>query len=155
MTKTLGLALLALCFALSGCSAMQGIGAGLSALGPSGPSVDATAVVGAEAVSEGDAVIDNRRVEDRRVDAAVEVREVSGVSNVDSRTVQEEVGETSGLSSRDWTSDQIQVTNTVQQIPSIVLVTFLILFALGWLLPGPDKIVKWITRGLTQRRKDE
>ena len=138
--------LLALTAFLSACSAMQAVGTAASALGPSGPSLDATAIAGAENVAEGDAVLSNRRVEDRRVDAAVEVREVSGVSNVDSRTIQEETGETSGLSSRDWTSEQIQVTNTVQQLPSIVLVTFLILFALGWLLPGPAQIVKGIQR---------
>ena len=139
-------AVIALCFALSACSAMQAVGTAASALGPSGPSLDATAIAGAENVAEGDAVVSNRRVEDRRVDAAVEVREVSGVSNVDSRTIQEETGENSGLSSRDWTSEQIQVTNTVQQLPSFVLITFLILFALGWLLPGPAQIVKGIQR---------
>ena len=131
-------AVLALCAALSGCSAMQGVdtAAGLigGAAGSSTPSVDATAQVGAENTQEGDAVVDTRRVEDRRVDAGVEVSEVSGVSNVTSENINEEQGKDAGVSSRDWTSEVINVQN----VPPL----FLWLFALGWILPGPVDILR-------------
>jgi len=127
-------AVLALCAALSGCSAMQGIGTAAGLIGGETPSVDATAQVGKENVQEGDAVVDTRRVEDRRVDAGVEVSEVSGVSNVTSENINEEQGKDAGVSSRDWTSEVINVQN----VPPL----FLWLFALGWILPGPVDILK-------------
>lgn len=145
---------LALCAALSGCSAMQGIGAAMGTLGPQGPSVDATAQVGKENTQEGDAVLDTRRVEDRRVDAGVEdskteVSEVSGVSNVttsnSSSTTSEEKGKNSTVTSGDWTADVIQLDN----VPT----PFLILLVLGWLLPGPVEIIKGIGSILMFLRK--
>jgi len=132
--KTKGLAVLALCAVLSGCSAMQGIGTAAGLIGGDTPSVDATAQVGKENVQEGDAVVDTRRVEDRRVDAGVEVSGVSGVSNVTSENINEEQGKDAGVSSRDWTSEVINVQN----VPPL----FLWLFALGWILPGPVDILK-------------
>ena len=132
--KTKGLAVLALCAVLSGCSAMQGIGTAAGLIGGETPSVDATAQVGKENVQEGDAVVDTRRVEDRRVDAGVEVSEVSGVSNVTSENINEEQGKDAGVSSRDWTSEVINVQN----VPPL----FLWLFALGWILPGPVDILR-------------
>lgn len=138
---------LSLCAFLSACSALQSVGA---ALGGGGPQIDATAQVGAENRQEGDSVLDARRVEDRRVDggvedARVEVRGTSGVSNVTSKNLsdqsQEETATETGTASRDWYAEAggaiSQVTN-IDQIPTL----FLILFGLGWLLPGPVEIFK-------------
>lgn len=138
---------LALCAFLSACSAMQGIGSAVGALGSDGPSVDATAQVGKENTQEGDAVVDNRRVESSQTDAGVEdsgveVSEVSGVSNVTSSTStsseQRETDASSGVSLSEL-SGSIQALN-VNNVPPL----FLFLFALGWLLPGPLEIVKGI-----------
>lgn len=159
MARTTGLRLclvLALCAFLSACSAMQGIGSAVGALGSGGPSVDATAQVGRENTQEGDAVVDNRRVEDRQADAGVrdsgvEVSEVSGVSNVTSSTStsssQKETDASSGVSLSEL-SGTIQALN-VNNVPPL----FLFLFALGWLLPGPFEIVKGIGSILVFFRK--
>ena len=122
-----------LSLAMTGCSAMQGIGSALGAFGGSGPSVDATAQVGAENKQEGDSVIDNRRVEDSRVD--VEVGD-NGVSNVQDTQA--------GVSSREWQAENITVENVMQNVPPF----FLFLFALGWVLPGPVEILKGIGNSL-------
>lgn len=133
--------------ALSGCSAMQGIGTAAGLIGGDTPSVDATAQVGKENRQEGDAVVDNRRVEDRQVeggveDSDVEVSEVSGVSNVTSQNLsdqsQEQQTAESGVSSRDWYADTVNQVTNLDQIPT----PFLILLVLGWLLPGPVEILK-------------
>lgn len=142
-------AVLALCAALSGCSAMQGIGTAAGLIGGDTPSVDATAQVGKDNTQEGDAVVDNRRVEDRRVaggveDSDVKVSEVSGVSTVTSRNLsdqsQEETDASSGVSSRDWYADTVNQVTNLDQIPPF----YLVLLVLGWLLPGPLDILKGI-----------
>lgn len=128
---------------LSACSALQSVGAALGG----GPQIDATAQVGAENLQEGDAVVDNRRVEDRRVaggveDSDVKVSEVSGVSTVNSSNLsmqsQEEKDASSGVSSRDWYADTVNQVTNLDQIPT----PYLILLVLGWLLPGPLEILK-------------
>lgn len=158
MKKILVSLTVVLSFALSGCSAMQGIGAAAGVLGGDAPSVDATAQVGAENRQEGDSVLDNRRVDDRRVegsveDARVEVREVSGVSNVRTENVsaptQEEQSSEAGVSSRDWAADTINQVTNLDQVPPL----FLVLFGLGWLLPGPVEIVRGIGSVLMFFRK--
>lgn len=147
---------LALCAFLSACSAMQGIGTAAGLIGGDTPSVDATAQVGAENRQEGDSVLDARRVEDRRVDggvkdARVEVRGTSGVSNVTSKNLsdqsQEETATETGTASRDWYAEAggaISQVTSINQIPPL----FLILFGLGWLLPGPVEIFKGLGKVL-------
>jgi len=116
---------------LTGCSAMQGIGSALSlaggSAGGSAPSVEATAQVGKENNTEGDAVVSNRRVEDSSLDV-----KDTGVSNV--KQVK------SGVSSEGWNAEAI----SVQNVPAL----FLFLFALGWVLPGPIDILRGVGKSL-------
>jgi predicted small secreted protein len=112
---------------LTGCSAMQGIGSALSLAGGSAPSVEATAQVGKENNTEGDAVVSNRRVEDSSLDV-----KDTGVSNV--KQVK------SGVSSEGWNAEAI----SVQNVPAL----FLFLFALGWVLPGPIDILRGVGKSL-------
>jgi len=149
---TRAIAVIAVCASLSACSAMQGIGAGLSALGPSGPSVDATAQIGAENVAEGDAVVSNRSVEEREqrteTDAGVEVSEVSGVSNVqstsDSSVSSTEKGTGAGVSLSDFSAESLQI----DKVPGMYWLFLLLLF----LSPGAPEIAKFINK--IRRRKD-
>jgi len=113
--------------AMTGCSAMQGVSTALGLAGGSAPSVEATAQVGKENTAEGDAVVSNRRVDERRVE--VEVGD-NGVSNVQDTE--------SGVSSKDWSAESITVDNMMQNVPPL----FLFLFALGWILPGPVEVLK-------------
>lgn len=127
---------------LAGCSTLSSIGSAAGALsGQSG--IDATAQVGRENRQEGDAVVDNRRVEesqeDRRVDAVVRDQ---GVSNVTQTETRRDAGDTSGVSLSELAGD-IQALN-INNVPPL----FLFLFALGWLLPGPVEIVKGIGKML-------
>jgi GH25 family lysozyme M1 (1,4-beta-N-acetylmuramidase) len=100
--------------------------------------------LGKENTNEGDSTIDNRRVEEVSTDAAVDVKDNSGVSNVVSETDNadksvdnsETKGEDAGVASGDWNADNI----SLNQIP----LSFLILFAVGWILPSPAVIVRGI-----------
>lgn len=140
-------AVLALCAFLSACSAMQGIGSAVGALGSDAPSVDATAQVGKENKQEGDAVVDNRRVtssqKETSTDSETEVSDNKGETHVSSSSDTVDVSQsdsTDGVSSKDWTADSINVS----QIPT----SFLVLFALGWMLPGAATVYKGIGKGL-------
>ena len=116
---------------MTGCSAMQGIGSALSLAGGSAPSVEATAQVGKENNTEGDAVVSNRRVEDSSVDV-----KDTGVSNVKQLKA--------GVSSDGWEAETLSVQNVISNVPPI----FLFLFALGWVLPGPIDILRGVGKSL-------
>ena len=147
-TKAVFLFVTVLLAPLGGCSAMQGLEAvtsGVSsAISPSDSGIYATAQLGKENTNEGDSTIDNRRVEEVSTDAAVDVKDNSGVSNVVSETDNadksvdnsETKGEDAGVASGDWNADNI----SLNQIP----LSFLILFAVGWILPSPAVIVRGI-----------
>src|SRR5690554_8228604 len=112
---------------------MQGIGAGLSALGPSGPSVDATAQIGAENVAEGNAVVSDRSVEEREqrteTDAGVEVSEVRGVSAVESTggssVSSSETGIGAGVSLSDLSGESLQIDKVAGMYWLFLLLLFL------------------------------
>lgn len=147
MKAVQAMAVIAVCAFLSACSTMQGIGAAVGALGSDAPSLDATAQVGKENTKEGDAVVDNRRVTssqtDTSLDSGIDTSSNSGVSSVVSKNDSSSQVETAGsnaVTSKDWTADTIEV----QQIPT----GFLVLFALGWILPSASKTFKGIGKGL-------